>query len=155
MTCSKFDLEIDDKSALKHFLFEVLAWHTGRNEKDEYNTIRISTKESDLYWNSHIKKSLDAVNPELVCVLCMPYKLNKRIDVLDHKMFIKGKKDDEAIIWKESSFEYLWEIIEDLMNKKEYEVVSQGFDGSTHESWGIYHNYNGTFIYKHSQYYGK
>jgi len=155
MVCSRFEMQMDDKEALKHFLVQVLSWHTGRNDKDEFNTLRISTSGSDLYWNSHVKESLNADNVELVCMMCRPYKLNKQTGFFDHRMFIEGKKEDGHIIWKQSSYDYLWEIIEDMMGKSKHNVIGNGGDGSSSEAWGILHDYHGTFIYKHSQYYGK
>jgi hypothetical protein len=155
MICSRFDITVDDKKIFKELLFQILAYDTGRNEKDEFNALRISTNENDQYWNSHFKKELKADNPELVCIICSPYKLSDRKDLITHKMFIEGKNEDGYIIWKKSSYEYLWEIINDIMEKVPYEVKEWDGDGSTSEAWGLLHNHQGTFIYRHSQYYGK
>ena len=155
MICSKFNIQVDEKEALWAFLQQILEWHTGRNEKPEYNTLKISTDSNDLYWNSRFEKNVGAFNVKLVCCMSSPYKFSSSSKGFDHKMFIEGKNDDGRIIWKQSSYDYLFEIIEDLIKKNNYEVKDFDFDGSTSEAWGILHNHQGTFIYQHSQYYSK
>ena len=102
-----------------------------------------------------VKESLSAFNIKLVCSISRPYKLNSNEHTFDHRMFIEGKKENECIVWKQSSYDYLIEVIEDLIENNNYEVKEFDFDGSTSESWGIYRDYHGTFIYQYSQYYGK